>query len=226
MKTNKLIRTILTVVCMVCSLAASARPKAIADIIMKDGTRFSNVELVLPRGWEKNIKFKDTSNKEIKFESDNVAHIVFWHKENPEHKAIIKYMFSAKYNPKTNEIDTVPRQKEKWWFTLESAGDHLSYWICFKEIKPSKKGISYIIRDYPHHFVKPEMPDRAFQISINGFKPSTTRDWLRGFLADDPVLTKSISDKGYYNVKKSNRQGNFYNPFFFEQIAIDYNPQK
>ena len=63
MKTNKLIRTILTVVCMVCSLAASARPKAIADIIMKDGTRFSNVELVLPRGWEKNIKFKDASNQ-------------------------------------------------------------------------------------------------------------------------------------------------------------------
>lgn len=226
MKTNKHIRTILTALCVICALGASAKAKGVADITMKDGTTFKNVELILPKGWDKNIKFKDDSVKEVKLESNDVEQIVFWHKENPEHKALIKYMFTARYNPKTNEIDTVPRQKEKWWFTLESAGDHLSYWVCFKEINLSKKEISYIIRDYPHHFVKPEMPDRAFMIAINSMKPGTTRNWLIGFLADDPVMVEALNDKGYFDKKKSNRQGNFYNPYFFEQMAVDYSPQK
>lgn len=226
MKTNKLIGIILQAFCMICALGVSAKSKGIADIVMKDGSTFQSVNLDLPKGWDKTVKFKDTADKEVKLESNDIDYIVFWHKDAPDHKALIRYMFTARYNPKTNEIDTVPRQKEKWWFALESSGDHLSYWVCFQEIKPSKKGISYIIRDYPHHFVKPEMPDRAFLIQINGMKPSTTRNWLKGFLADDPLLTEAITDKGYFSIKKSNRQGNFYNPFFFEQIAVDYNPQK
>ena len=226
MKVNKLIRTILTALCVLCALGASAKAKGVADITMKDGTTFKNVELILPKGWDSKIKFKDASEKEVKLESNDVEHIVLWHKDAPEHKALIKYMFTAKYNPKTNEIDTVPREKEKWWFTLESAGDHLSYWICFNEIKPSKKGITYIIRDCPHHFVKPEMPDRAFMIVTNSIKPGTIRNWLKGFLADDPVLTEALNDKGYYNKKKSLRQGNLYNPYFFEEMAVDYNPKK
>ncbi len=70
------------------------------------------------------------------------------------------------------------------------------------------------------------MPDRAFLVPINGLKPSTTRDWLKGFLSDDPVIADSIANKGYYKVKDSRRIGNFYNPFSYDQIAIDYNPKR
>ncbi len=227
MKTNKLAKTLLTALCLICALSVSARPKAIADIMMKDGTAYKGVELVLPKGWENNIKYKDVANKkEVKLESNDVDYIVFWHKDAPERKALIKYMFTGKYDPKTNEIDTVPREKEKWWFTLETAGEHLSYWICFTQIDPSKKGISFAVRDYPHHLVKPEMPNRAFLVPINGLKPSTTRDWLKGFLADDPVIADSIANKGYFKVKDSRRIGNFYNPFSYDLIVLDYNPRK
>lgn len=53
-----------------------------------------------------------------------------------------------------------------------------------------------------------------------------TRDWLKSFLADGPDLTEKITDKGYFSNKTSLRQGNFYNPFLYEEIAIDYNPRK
>lgn len=197
-----------------------------ASILMKDGSTFKNVELVLPRGWDKNIQFKDADKKEMKLESNDVDYVVFWHKDSPERQALIKYMYTGKYDPKTNEIDTVPREKEMWWFALETAGEHLSYWLCINQISPSKKSISFSVRDYPHHLVKPEMPDRAFLVPINGLKPSTTRDWLKGFLADDPVIADSIANKGYFKVKDSRRIGNFYNPFSYDLIAIDYNPQR
>ncbi len=67
------------------------------------------------------------------------------------------------------------------------------------------------------------MPDRAFSIAYNSLKRSTTRDWLCGFLADDPAITKAISEKGYFD-KKRKHNGNDYNPFFFENIAEDYAP--
>lgn len=226
MRTNVIIRILLIWILSIPAICGSAKSNAVADITMKDGSAFRNVEFELPKGWSKTIKFKGPDNNNVKLESDSIEYIVFWHKDEPERQALIKYMHTARYNTKTNEIDTVPRKGEDWWFTLESAGEHLSYWICFSQIKLSKKSINYIIRDYPHHFVKPEMPDRAFLIALNSMKPGTTRNWLKGFLADDPVITEAIANKGYFNVKKSNRQGNFYNPYFFEQIAIDYKPQK
>ncbi len=226
MKTNQLLKTVLAVIFLICSLSILARPKAIANIIMKDGTSFNRVELELPKGWEKKIKFKDDSRKEVKLQSNDVDYIVFWHKDSPQRQAIIKYMFTAKYDRKTNEIDTVPRENERWWLTLDTAGEHLSYWLCFTQIQPSKGGISFSVRDYPNHLVKPEMPDRAFMVPINGLKPSVTRDWLKGFLSDDPVMADSIANKGYYKVKDSRRIGNFYNPFSYDLIVLDYNPKR
>ncbi len=226
MKISNFVKTLLTIFCIACALTASAKPKAIADIMMKDGSTYENVELVLPKGWEKKIKFKDAAKKDVKLESNDVDYILFWHKNSPDRKAVIKYMYTARYDTKTNEIDTVPREKEKWWFALDTAGEHLSYWLCLQQIYPSKIGISFSVRDYPNHLVKPEMPDRAFLVPINGLKPSTTRDWLKGFLSDDPVIADSIANKGYYKVKDSRRIGNFYNPFSYDQIAIDYNPKR
>lgn len=52
------------------------------------------------------------------------------------------------------------------------------------------------------------------------------RDWLKAFLSDDPELVERITDKGYFNRRKALRHGNDYNPFFFEDIAVDYNPKK
>lgn len=204
------------------ALCAAAKSNVAADITMKDGAKYENVDLKLPKGWDDKVKFA-AGDRQVVLDGNDVEHIVFWHKDAPERKALIKYMYTAKFKPKTNEIDTVPRKDEQWWHALEAAGKHLSYWIRFKQIKPSKKSISFEIVEYPYFFVKPEMPDRAFSIAYNSLKRSTTRDWLCGFLADDPAITKAISEKGYFD-KKRKHNGNDYNPFFFEKIAEDYAP--
>lgn len=222
MKTKAILSTLLFI--LLCALCAAAKPGARADIVLADGSTIANVEIKLPDGWSNNVKYTDESGKEQKLDADAIDRIVFWHSEAPDSKALIKCLYTATYKPKTNEMDTTARKKEQWWMTLEAAGEHLSYWICYEKIKLSKKGISYQIRDYPHHFVKPSMPDRAFRIALNTAKPAATREWLCGFLADDPEMVKALENKGYYNRKESNRQGNFYNPYLYEQIVVDYKP--
>lgn len=203
------------------TLGCNAKNDARATIVMKDGTVKENVEINLPKGWVEKLKIKVGNIEEI-LKAGDVDYFELWHCANPDQKALIKPFFIGEYKHKKNYLDI---RKQMGWMALQSAGDHLSYWIWFDKIilKPDK--IKYQINDHSHCFVK-RNSDVAVMIPINLMAPKRTRDWLKAFLADDPVLTEKITEKGYFNRKNPYHQGNNYNPFFFEDMASDYNPQR
>ncbi len=180
-------------------LGCNAKNDARATIVMKDGTVKENVEINLPKGWVEKLKIK-VGNIEETLMAGDVDYFELWHCDNPDQKALIKPFFIGEYKHKKNYLDI---RKQMGWMALQSAGDHLSYWIWFDKIilKPDK--IKYQINDHSHCFVK-----------------------RNSDVADDPVLTEKITEKGYFNRKNPYHQGNNYNPFFFEDMASDYNPQR
>ncbi len=103
-------------------------------------------------------------------------------------------------------------------------GDCLSYLVWFNKIKLTKGAIKYEIDDNSHYFLK-KNSEHAVSIPLNLMQPGRARDWHKAFLADDQELAERITDKGYFDKKNPDHQGNNYNPFLFEQIAEDYNPQ-
>lgn len=213
----KLLLSMLIIAAACCLAKNNAR----ATVTMKDGTVRENVEINLPKGWDKKLKIKSGKNEET-LQAEDVDYFVLWHNDNPEQKAVIKYIGTAKFKHKTNESELY---NQKGWMSLYSAGDHLSYWIWFNKINLKSKGIKYEIDDNSHFFLK-KGAEHAFMIPINNMLPSRTRDWLKAFLADDPELAEKITDKGYFNRKNPYHQGTNYNPFFFEEIAVDYNPKR
>lgn len=197
----------------------SAKNNARADVILTDGSVKENVEINLPKGWDKKLKIKSGNTQEV-LSADDVDHFVLWHNDSPDKKTLIKRVGVGLYNHKKNEKDL---RSYKGWMAVLSAGEHLSYMIWFNKIILKSNTIKYEMDDKSHFFHK-SGEEHAFMIHINTVKPSSTRDWLKRFLDDDPVLVEKITEKGYFNRKNPYHQGNNYNPFFFEDIAVDYNP--
>lgn len=208
-------------ICVLAALGCNAKNSARAMIVMKDGAVKEDVEIKLPKGWEKKLKIK-VGDVEETLNAEDIDYFELWHSDNPSQKALIKSFHIGEYKHKKNYLDA---RKQMGWMALQSAGEHLGYWIWFKKIilKPDK--IKYQIDDNSHCFVK-RNSDVAVMIPINLMVPKRTRDWLKAFRADDSELTERITDKGYFNKKNPYHQGNNYNPFFFEDIAVDYNPQR
>lgn len=198
-----------------------AKNNARADVFMKDGTVKENVEIKLPKGWDKSLKIK-VDSKEETLRSEDVGYFVLWHDENPEQKAEIRSVGIGEYNHKKDKAE---RRDNKGWMAVCAQGDYLSYLVWFNKIKLTKGSIKYEIDDNSHYFLKKDS-EHAFRIPLNLMQPRRTRDWLKAFLADDQELAERITDKGYFDKKNPYHQGNNYNPFLFEQIAEDYNPQR
>lgn len=213
-------RTKLLLLLLIFAVAiGTAKNNARATVVMKDGGIRENVEIQLPKGWDKKLKIK-VNNTETTLMAEDVDHFILWHIDNPENKAVIKYIGIGSFNHKKKEYDL---RDSKGWMSLYSAGEQLSYWIWFNKIKLKAKDIKYEVDDNAHYFLK-KGSEHAIRIPVNLLLPGKTRDWLKAFLEDDPVLVNNITEKGYYNKKKPYHQGNNYNPFFFEDIAEDYNP--
>lgn len=64
------------------ALCCQAKNGARSDVFMKDGTVKENVEIKLPKGWDKSLKIK-VDSKEETLRSEDVGYFVLWHDENP-----------------------------------------------------------------------------------------------------------------------------------------------
>ncbi|MDE6561585.1 MAG: hypothetical protein K2K75_09405 [Muribaculaceae bacterium] len=101
----------------------------------------------------------------------------------------------------------------------------------FWKVKVDKNGFNFNVGAYQgarttlYYFQKPTDPI-AFNIPSNFYRPTATREWLIQYLSDDPDIVQRITDKGYFSKKQSDflRHGSAANPFYYEDITIDYNP--
>lgn len=211
------------------AVSAFAKNDARADIYLTSGTVLENIEIKLPGSWYEIVEYF-IDGKKHKINADMIDHLVLYHVDAPERKAYLRWNPIGKFDHKKQEISG---GKVKNWQILESVGDNLLYWISFWKVKVSKKGFSFNLganeRAYttPYYFQKPTDP---FPVNIpsNFYRPGATRDWLVTYLADDPEIVKRISEKGYFSKKQSDflRHGSAANPFYYEDIAVDYNPRK
>jgi len=228
MKRNVL-RLLMTIVVTFVVLSVSAKKKACADLTLTDGTVIENVELELPNFW--GINFKYTVNGEkVKIKSDNIDHMIVWHESTPDSKAYMKQMAYGEFKHKTGEYKV--NEKRTGWYMLVSSGEHLAYWIAFWQVKVKDKGFEFKLGDSPSgyggtpYFFQRSGDKVAYKIAYDAARPGLVRDWLIAFLSDDPELVKKITDKGYFSRRQARRYGPDYNPFLFEEIALDYNPAK
>lgn len=211
----------------IAGIAAYAKNDARADIYFNNGNVLNNIELKLPGSWYEKVEyFMDGKKKQI--HADSIDHILLYHVDYPERKAYLRWNPIGKYDFKKNEINDF---KAKNWQVLEAAGEHLLYWVSFWKVKVGKDGFRFNVGAYegarttPYYFQKPTDPI-AFNIPSNFYRPAATREWLVNYLADDPEIVKRITDKGYFSKKQSDflRHGSAANPFYYEDIAVDYNP--
>lgn len=217
------------VVCLLMAVSAFAKDEARADIYFVNGRVLENVPLKLPGSWYSKTEYY-LDGKKQKVDSDSIDHMLIYHIDFPERKAYVSYNPIGKYDFKKNEIVDF---KAKNWQMLESAGDNLLYWVSFWKVKVGKKGFTFNVGAYegarttPYYFQKPTDPI-AFNIPSNFYRPGATREWLVKYLADDPEIVERISEKGYFSKRQSDflRHGTAANPFYYEDIAIDYNPLK
>lgn len=217
------------VLCFLAVLAAVAKNDARADIFFTNGEVLENVELKLPGSWFDKVEYF-IDGKKHKVHADSVDHLLLYHVDAPERKAYLRRNYIGQYDFKKNELVD---WKAKNWQVLESAGEHLLYWVSFWKVKVGKDKFTFNLGAYegarrtPYYFQKPTDPI-AFNIPSNFYRPGATREWLAAYLADDPEIVERISDKGYFSKKQSDflRHGNAANPFYYEDIAVDYNPQK
>ncbi len=214
---------------MMIAFSANAKNEARADIFFNNGTVTECVELKLPSSWHEKFEYVADGKKQ-KIHADSIDHILLYHVEAPERKAYVRRNPVGEFDHKKNEVKDC---KAKNWQFLESAGEHLCYWVAFWKVKVKKDGFSFTLGanassyDTPYYFQK---PGNALSLNIpaNPYRTGTTRDWLVTYLDDDPELVKRISEKGYYSKKAKDgwrHGGNDFNPFFFEEIAVDYNPR-
>lgn len=211
------------------SVTASAKNNARADIFFVDGKSLGNVEIKLPRSWYEKVEYF-IDGKKHKIHADSIDHILLYHADIPERKAYLRWNSIGKFDPDKNETTD---WKAKNWQVLESAGEHLLYWVSFWKVEVGKKGLTFMLGAYegtyttPYYFQKPSDPI-ALNIPSNFYRPKETRNWLAVYLADDPELVKSITEKGYFSKKQSDflRHGTAANPFYYEDIALDYSPEK
>lgn len=216
-------------VVLLIAIVAVAKNNAHADIFFVSGNKLENVELKLPGSWYEKVEYF-INGKKMKIHADSIDHILLYHVDYPERKAYLKRNPIGKYDFGKNEINDF---KAKNWQVLESAGEHLAYWVSFWKVKVGKDGFSFNLGAYegarttPYYFKKPSDPI-AFNIPSNFYRPGATRDWLVQYLADDPEIVQQFSEKGYFSKKQSDflRHGTAANPFYYENIAIDYNPVK
>lgn len=229
MKKN-LLRLLVTMVVAFVALSVYAKKTACADITFTDGTVIENAELELPNFWGTNFKYTVNGEKN-KIKSEKIDHMILWHKNTPENKAYLKQMAYGEFKHKTGEYKV--NEKRTGWYMLESSGEHLAYWVAFWHIKVKDKCFEIKLGDNPSgygdtpYFFQRSGDKVAYKIAFDAVRPSLTRDWLKVFLSDDSDLVQKITDKGYFNRRQSRRHGGTdVNPFFFEDIALDYNPAK
>lgn len=206
-----------------------AKNNARADIYFNNGNVLENIELKLPGSWYEKVEYYiDGKKKHV--HADSIDHILLYHVDFPQRKAFLRWNPIGQYDFKKDEINDF---KAKNWQVLESAGKHLFYWVSFWKVKVGNDGFTFNLGAYegarrtPYYFQKPTDPI-AFNIPSNFYRADATRDWLIQYLADDPELVKRITDKGYFSRKQSDflRHGTAANPFYYEDIAVDYNPTK
>lgn len=221
-------RILIITLCIIVAILALAKGEARADIFFVNGQVLENVPLKLPGSWYGKTEYY-LDGKKQKVDSDSIHHMLIYHVDFPERKAYVSWNPIGKYDFGKNEIVDF---KAKNWQVLESAGEHLSYWVSFWKVNVGKKGFTFNVGAYegarttPYYFQKPTDPI-AFNIPSNFYRSGATRDWLVKYLADDPEIVKNISEKGYFSKKQSDflRHGSAANPFYYEDIAVDYNPQ-
>lgn len=217
------------IICVLSVLSALAKNDARADIYFVNGEVLEGIEMKLPGSWYEKVEYF-IDGKKHKIHADSIDHILLYHVAAPERKAYLRWNSIGKYDFSKNEIID---WKAKNWQMLESAGEHLYYWVSFWKVKVGKNDFTYYIGAYegarttPYYFQKPSDPI-AFNIPSNFYRPGATRDWLVAYLVDDPSIVERISEKGYFSKKQSDflRHGNAANPFYYEDIAVDYNPIK
>lgn len=220
---------LLAVSAIITASSVNAKNDARADIYFTNGTSTECVELKLPSSWQDKVEYT-TDGRKQKIHADSIDHILLYHVDVPERKAYVRHNHIGAFDHKKNEVKD---WKAKSWQFLESAGEHLYYWVAFWKVKVKKDGFSFTLGanagsyDTPYYFQKPGNP-LTLNIPANPYRTGVTRDWLCVYLGDDPELVKLVSEKGYYSKKPKDafrHKGNDYNPFFFEEIAVDYNPQ-
>lgn len=210
------------------ALTVNAKNDARADIFFTNGSIIEGVELKLPASWYDKVEYT-FEDKRHKIHADSIDHILLYHVDAPERKAYIRRNPVGEFDHKKNEVKD---WKVKNWQFLESAGEHLLYWVAFWKVKVKKDKFSFTLganeRSYatPYYFQKTSSPI-SFNIPANPYRTGVTRDWLTVFLADDPEIVKHISEKGYFSKKQKDAMrhgGNDFNPFYYEDIAVDYTP--
>ncbi len=220
------ISLLLALAVMMSAFSANAKNNVRADILFNNSLVLEAVELKLPGSWNDKIEYI-AGGKKHKLYADSIDHMLLFHVDAPERIAYVRRNPVGQFDHKKNEVKD---WKATNWQFLESAGEYLLYWVTFWKVKVKDNGFSFTVganagsHVTPYFFQKP-WERLSLNILSNPYRPDVTREWLSAYLADDPEVVKRISDKGYFSRRQALRHGSDTNPFFYEDIAVDYHPQ-
>lgn len=222
-------KIILSFICFICMcVSIHAAQKAIGTIHMKDGSKYSCVEVELPGGTVEEFKIK-SDGKKIKIQSNDVDSLIVWHKSNPDDQYLMVYS-------KRREIDYEKGddQIEKYskWFVLKNKGEYVSVWVYACMVDVTRNGIVTAPCDtkygYNTFYSFWKAGDEYPVYMKYNRKTEKTEAWCAKFFSDDEALSAKILDKQYRadSYKESRRFGTMLCDMMLERIASDYSPSK
>ncbi|MDE5844232.1 MAG: hypothetical protein K2H44_02460 [Muribaculaceae bacterium] len=205
----------------------AAKNNVLSNVVMKNGTVIENIEINLPKSWDKEVTLKIDGEKQ-KINADSIGHIIFWHSKYPDNKQIICWHTYGSFDIETGEYNlnrghnSKKREPSRQWFALQNTGEFVNLWSCFSEIKQINDKIYFSTTlSSPFFFQK---QDGAFvHVPFSIFSSSKTRKWLSVFFSDDEELVELLSDKSQlYSRSSGFRLGSLYTPYKYEDIVKLY----
>lgn len=216
-------------ICLICMFLTSyAAQKAMGTLHMKDGSKYSSVEIELPAGTVEELKIK-LDGKKIKIKSNDVDSLIVWHKSNPDDKYLMRYSKRREIDYEKGE-DKI--EKYSKWFVLKNTGKYVSVWVYACMVDVTKSGITTAPCDTKYGY------NTFYNFWKNGDlypvymkynrKTEKTEAWCAMFFSDDETLSNKILDKQYRaeSYKESRRFGTMLCDMMLERIANDYSPAK
>lgn len=211
MKKRLFILSLLFVLAVIPMCASSAR----ADILMKNGHKYENVEVSPPWGADKGLKAV-IDGKKTKLASDSIDVVVVWHKDRPDEQYVIKWMRCLIYRHQEDRLENAYSS----WFALQAAGDRLSFWIEINSFKLKKKYMRISVPE-ESYFLWREGDEGPCRVNTRR-GAGRAKEWLSAFLATDGELVRSFNED--IDIGKWNGGYYYQGTTLYEKLVKEYTP--
>lgn len=193
---------IVAVMAFCCSAAMADKREGMATVMLKNGSRISNVQIKVPKHTtDKKIEINDGKKRVI--QSADVKRLYVWRNDHP--RDVVEMVFTQCYYPdkkKGRELLDTP-----YWFILMEKGPHVAHWVT-GTVGFGKQGCEIMYPSLDNNYFWKATEQYPMHIVFQSGDKATIRE-ICEYLKDDPHLVQALNEDHGKNFK-IRRKSSFY----------------